>query len=44
VIGIAQGTRIDSVTVHWPNGKAQEWKDLAADRYWKLTEGEPAAN
>ncbi|HKB06266.1 MAG TPA: CRTAC1 family protein [Gemmataceae bacterium] len=44
VVGIARGTKVDSVTVHWPNGKAQEWKDLAADRYWKLTEGEPAAN
>jgi enediyne biosynthesis protein E4 len=39
VVGIAKATKIDSVTVHWPNGKAQEWKDLATDRYWKLTEG-----
>jgi len=43
VVGIAKATKIDSVTVHWPNGKAQEWKGLAADRYWKLTEGEAEA-
>jgi hypothetical protein len=43
VVGIAKATRAQTVTVHWPNGKAQEWADLAADRYWKLTEGEPVA-
>jgi hypothetical protein len=43
VVGIAKASKIDSVTVHWPNGEAQEWKDLGADRYWKLTEGEAAA-
>jgi enediyne biosynthesis protein E4 len=43
VVGLAKGTKADSVTVHWPHGKVQEWRDLAADRYWKLTEGEPVA-
>jgi enediyne biosynthesis protein E4 len=43
VVGLAGATKIDSVTVHWPNGKTQEWKDLAVDKYWKLTEGEPGA-
>jgi hypothetical protein len=43
VVGIAGAGKIDSVTVHWPNGKVQEWKDLTADRYWKLAEGEAAA-
>jgi hypothetical protein len=43
VVGIAGAARVDSVTVHWPNGQVQEWKDLSADRYWKLKEGEPAA-
>jgi enediyne biosynthesis protein E4 len=43
VIGIAGANKVDSVTVHWPNGKVQEWGDLAIDRYWKLTEGQQAA-
>jgi enediyne biosynthesis protein E4 len=43
VVGIAKATKIDSVTVHWPNGQVQEWKDLAADRYWTLLEGQPQA-
>ena len=43
-VGIAAATTIDKVTVYWPNGgKAQEWKNLAANRYWKLTEGDATA-
>jgi len=43
VVGIAKATKIDSVTVLWPNGKEQDWKDLAADRYWTLLEGQTQA-
>ncbi|HJZ93336.1 MAG TPA: ASPIC/UnbV domain-containing protein, partial [Gemmataceae bacterium] len=43
VIGIGKATKIDTVTVHWAYGKPQEWKDLAADRYWKLAEGQMEA-
>jgi enediyne biosynthesis protein E4 len=43
VVGIGKATKIDKVTVHWAYGKPQEWKDLAADRYWKLTEGQNEA-
>jgi hypothetical protein len=43
LFGIGTATKVDSVTVHWPNGNVQEWKGLAADRYWKLAEGEAVA-
>jgi hypothetical protein len=42
-VGLAEAKKLDQVTVHWPNGKTQVWKDLDANRYWKLTEGEEKA-
>ncbi len=43
VCGIAAAKKIDKITVTWPWGQSQEWKDLAADKYWTLTEGEAGA-
>lgn len=42
-VGIGQATTIDRITIVWPNGATQEWKNLAGNRYWKLTEGSPEA-
>jgi hypothetical protein len=43
LFGLGPTRDVASLTVRWPSGKTQTWRDLAADRYWKLTEGEPAA-
>src|SRR5262249_62386448 len=40
VFGLGRAERIDRLTVVWPSGEAQQWSGLAADRYWRLTEGE----
>ncbi len=44
VFGLAKATKIDRLTVVWPNGERQEWKNLAIDRYHRLAQGvkEPA--
>jgi hypothetical protein len=44
-IGLGSATRVDRVTVRWPNrkGPTQEWRGLEADRTYQLTEGEPEA-
>lgn len=41
--GLGDATRIDAVTVTWPSGATQTWKDLPADRLLALTEGKPEA-
>jgi hypothetical protein len=40
VFGLGTARRIDRLTVTWPSGQSQEWKDLAIDRYWKIVEGQ----
>jgi hypothetical protein len=42
LFGLGKGRKVDRVTVYWPSGQKQVWdgKDLAADRYWLLVEGE----
>jgi hypothetical protein len=44
-IGLGPATRVDRVTVRWPNarGPTQEWHGLEADRTYELVEGEPGA-
>ncbi|MGH7224153.1 MAG: CRTAC1 family protein, partial [Gemmataceae bacterium] len=39
VFGLGPADHIDKLTVVWPSGRKQEWKRLAPDRYWRLTEG-----
>jgi len=39
VFGLGKTDRIDRVTVFWPDGKQEEWRGLAADRYYVLTQG-----
>jgi enediyne biosynthesis protein E4 len=42
VFGLGQATKIDRLTVVWPNGERQQWreKELAIDRYHRLVQGE----
>ncbi len=44
LFGLGQATKIERVTVTWAAGQSQTWEgaDLAADRYWRLVEGEKA--
>lgn len=43
LFGLGASDKIDRLTVRWPSGQSQTWKDLAVDRYWKLVEGEEKA-
>lgn len=40
VFGLGKQHQPGQLTVRWPGGKTQTWNGLAADRYWRLTEGE----
>jgi hypothetical protein len=31
--------KVKRIRVTWPGGEKQQWDGLAADRYWRLTEG-----
>lgn len=42
VVGLAAAAKAN-VTVTWPSGAKDEWKDLDADGYWRLAEGKPGA-
>jgi len=37
--GLGKAVKADRVTVHWPSGATQEWRDIAADRRLKMVEG-----
>jgi hypothetical protein len=37
--GLAGAEKADRVQVHWPNGREETWRDVAADRIVTLTEG-----
>ncbi len=39
VFGLGDGTKIDRLTVHWPDGTSSEHKDLAVDQYNRITQG-----
>lgn len=41
VIGLGSAKVAAKVTVTWPNGTVEEWKDVAADGYYRLSEGMP---
>jgi hypothetical protein len=40
VFGLGAARRVDQITVVWPSGNEQHWRNLGIDRYWRLTEGE----
>ena len=35
--------QVDRIAVRWPSGRTQEYRGLAAGRYWQLREGESTA-
>ena len=38
--GVGSAEKIESVEVRWPSGKVETFKNLAADRFYALLEGE----
>jgi hypothetical protein len=43
LFGLAEKGSVGRVSVAWPWGKTQHWHGLPVDRYWRLVEGEAAA-
>ncbi|MBI3268175.1 MAG: tetratricopeptide repeat protein [Planctomycetes bacterium] len=41
--GLGDAARLDEVTVAWPSGATETWRDLPADRLLELVEGRPEA-
>lgn len=41
--GLGAAAQIDRLEVHWPGGAVSTHGPLAADRRWRITEGNPAA-
>ncbi|MBS1851418.1 MAG: VCBS repeat-containing protein [Acidobacteria bacterium] len=42
-IGLGAATKIDRLEVHWLRGRAETWRDLAANNIWEITQGESEA-
>jgi hypothetical protein len=40
LVGLSSAQKVDRVTVTWPSGTRQEFRDLAAGQGWRLTEGD----
>ena len=38
--GLGQGTTIDSLEIRWPSGKVETIKDLEADKFYSILEGQ----
>jgi enediyne biosynthesis protein E4 len=43
LIGLGLATKADRVTVVWPSGRRQEFRDLKGRTHWRLVEGRPQA-
>jgi hypothetical protein len=43
VFGLDQDQSAQTVRVHWGPGDEEEFRGLAADRYWRLERGKPAS-
>ena len=43
-VGLGPAAAVESVEVRWPQGTVQRFGELAAGRYWVLTEGKPEAD
>jgi hypothetical protein len=41
LIGLGKEKQAERVTVYWPSGRKQEFRDLEGRRGWRLHEGEP---
>jgi hypothetical protein len=40
-VGVGTASKADVVTVTWPSGAKQEFRDVEAGKAWRLTEGKP---
>ena len=40
VFGLGSASKIDRLTVTWPNGREQQWTELAVDRYHQLKQAD----
>ncbi len=40
-LGLGAAGKLDRVTVAWPSGATQEFRDLGAGAFWRLREGKP---
>jgi len=40
LFGLGDGTTVDRVEVHWPDGTVEFWTEVGVDRYTTLTKGE----
>jgi hypothetical protein len=38
-VGLGSADHIDKLTVTWPSGRKQEFRNLAGDKWWRFTEG-----
>jgi enediyne biosynthesis protein E4 len=38
--GLGKATKIDSLEIHWPSGKTETLKDLEADKFYSVLEGQ----
>ncbi len=41
--GLGPATRVDRLEVRWPSGRVDRFQDLAADRRYRLREGDPSS-
>ena len=41
LVGVGEATRADSLVVTWPGGRKDVHRDLAVDRLWSVTAGNP---
>jgi hypothetical protein len=39
--GLGRAAKVDRIEVRWPSGAVQEWKDVEANRQWRVREGAP---
>jgi hypothetical protein len=39
LVGLGSATAVKRVTVRWPSGAEQTFRDVQPGRYWRLTEG-----
>jgi hypothetical protein len=37
--GLGSSSHIDKLEIHWPDGKSQIFQDVAADRFYRISEG-----
>jgi hypothetical protein len=43
LFGMGKADKAGRLSVVWPSGQTQHWDGLAADRYWRLVEGDSTA-